>query len=119
VEVFDGWSQERGIRYARAVRFPRGQLKRFSSPRSSRLTFARCKTITDPPETAANAITGQGSCRTTAAVGKATAATSDATVQRVYDRGQFEQNWMTSTGGIVYVIHPASVSLPTSPLGNW
>src|SRR5438094_8821895 len=47
------------------------------------------------------------------------AATSDATVQRVYDRAQFEQNWMTSTGGIVYVIHPASVPLPASPLGNW
>src|SRR5207248_4526888 len=47
------------------------------------------------------------------------AATSDATVQRVYDRTQFEQNWMTSTGGIVYVIHPASVPLPASPLGNW
>jgi len=47
------------------------------------------------------------------------AATSDATVQRVYDRAQFEQNWMTSTGGIVYVIHPASLPLPASPLGNW
>jgi len=47
------------------------------------------------------------------------AATSDATVQRVYDRAQFEQNWMTSTGGIVYVIHPASLALPASPLGNW
>jgi len=47
------------------------------------------------------------------------AATSDATVQRVYDRAQFEQNWMTSTGGIVYVIHPTSVPLPASPLGNW
>jgi len=47
------------------------------------------------------------------------AATSDATVQRTYDRAQFEQNWMTSTGGIVYVIHPSSVPLPPSPLGNW
>jgi hypothetical protein len=46
------------------------------------------------------------------------AATSDATVQRTYDRAQFEQNWMTSTGGIVYVIHPASVPLPPST-GNW
>jgi hypothetical protein len=46
------------------------------------------------------------------------AATSDATVQRVYDRAQFEQNWMTSTGGIVYVIHPSSVPLPPSS-GNW
>jgi hypothetical protein len=47
------------------------------------------------------------------------AATSDANVQRVYDRAQFEQNWMTSTGGIVYVIHPSSVPLPVSELGNW
>jgi hypothetical protein len=27
--------------------------------------------------------------------------------------------WMTATGGIVYVIHPAWVALPSSPLGNW
>jgi hypothetical protein len=46
------------------------------------------------------------------------AATSDASVRRVYDRAQFEKAWMTSTGGIVYVIHPASVPLPPSP-GNW
>jgi len=46
------------------------------------------------------------------------AATSDGTVQRTYDRAQFEQNWMTSTGGIVYVIHPASVPLPAGT-GNW
>jgi hypothetical protein len=47
------------------------------------------------------------------------AASSDATVQRTYDRAQFERNWMVSTGGIVYVIHPASVPLPPSPQGNW
>ena len=47
------------------------------------------------------------------------AAKSDATVQRTYDRAQFERNWMTSTGGIVYVIHPASIPLPPSPQGNW
>jgi hypothetical protein len=47
------------------------------------------------------------------------AATSDDTVRRVYDRAQFEKAWMTATGGIVYVIHPASVPLPQSPLGNW
>jgi hypothetical protein len=47
------------------------------------------------------------------------AASSDAAVQRTYDRAQFERNWMTSTGGIVYVIHPASVPLPPSPQGNW
>ena len=47
------------------------------------------------------------------------AATSDASVQRTYDRAQFERNWMTSTGGIVYVIHPSSVLLPPSPSGNW
>jgi len=47
------------------------------------------------------------------------AATSDATVRRVYDRAQFEKAWLAATGGIVYVIHPASVPLPPSPLGNW
>jgi hypothetical protein len=47
------------------------------------------------------------------------AATSDAAVQRTYDRAQFERAWQKSTGGIVYVIHPASVPLPPSPDGNW
>jgi hypothetical protein len=37
----------------------------------------------------------------------------------VYDRAQFEKAWMAATGGIVYVIHPVSVALPPSPLGNW
>ena len=46
------------------------------------------------------------------------ASSSDATVRRVYDRAQFEKAWMAATGGIVYVIHPASVGLPPSP-GNW
>lgn len=43
------------------------------------------------------------------------AATSDATVRRVYDRGQFERAWLGGSGGIVYVIHPASVPLPLHP----
>jgi peptidase C39-like protein len=47
------------------------------------------------------------------------ASSSDTTVRRVYDRAQFEKAWMTATGGVVYVIHPASVRLPPSPLGNW
>jgi hypothetical protein len=47
------------------------------------------------------------------------ASPSDATVRHVYDRAQFEKAWMTATGGIVYVIHPASVPLPPSPAGNW
>jgi hypothetical protein len=47
------------------------------------------------------------------------ASASDATVRHVYDRAQFEKAWMTATGGIVYVIHPASVALPPAPLGNW
>src|SRR6266516_3712581 len=47
------------------------------------------------------------------------AATSDATVQRTYDRAQFEDAWMSASGGIVYVIHLASVSLPVSAGGNW
>ena len=47
------------------------------------------------------------------------ASSSDATVRHVYDRAQLEKAWMAATGGIVYVIHPASVALPPSPLGNW
>jgi hypothetical protein len=46
------------------------------------------------------------------------ASTSDATVRHVYDRSQFEKAWMSASGGIVYVIHPASVALPPSG-GNW
>jgi hypothetical protein len=46
------------------------------------------------------------------------ASASDATVRHVYDRAQFEKAWMSATGGIVYVIHPASVPLPPSS-GNW
>src|ERR671937_868296 len=38
------------------------------------------------------------------------ASASDAAVRHVYDRAQFEKAWMTATGGIVYVIHPASVA---------
>jgi len=40
------------------------------------------------------------------------ASTSDATVRHVYDRAEFEKAWLHATGGIVYVIHPASVPLP-------
>jgi hypothetical protein len=47
------------------------------------------------------------------------ASPDDATVRHVYDRAQFEDAWMSATGGIVYVIHPASVSLPASTGGNW
>jgi hypothetical protein len=50
------------------------------------------------------------------------AATSDATVRHVYNRAEFEKAWLTSTGGIVYVIHPASVPLPPEAVPsqpNW
>ena len=48
------------------------------------------------------------------------ASTSDATVTRVYDRGQFEDAWLNHSGGIVYVIHPAGTPLPAAPpQANW
>ena len=47
------------------------------------------------------------------------ASTSDATVQHVYDRAEFERAWLPATGGIVYVMHPASVPLPPATGGNW
>src|SRR5205807_7928994 len=40
------------------------------------------------------------------------ASSSDSVVRHVYDRTEFERAWLTSTGGIVYVIHPTSVQLP-------
>ena len=47
------------------------------------------------------------------------ASASDAAVQHVYDRAQFERAWLPATGGIVYVMHPAGVPLPPSTGGNW
>ena len=46
------------------------------------------------------------------------AALTDADVQRVYDRTQFEQAWMESTGGLVYLLYPPGTALPPSS-GNW
>jgi hypothetical protein len=34
------------------------------------------------------------------------AAPTDAEVRRVYDRGQFERAWLTSSGGVVYLLSP-------------
>ncbi len=47
------------------------------------------------------------------------AALSDDSVQRVYDRTQFEDAWMTSTGGLVYLMYAPGTALPPSPAGNW
>ena len=40
------------------------------------------------------------------------AALANDEVRRVYDREQFERAWMTSTGGVVYVLHPPGTALP-------
>ncbi len=41
-------------------------------------------------------------------------------VRTVYDRTQFENVWVPHSGGITYVIHPASVPLPNAPAeANW
>ncbi|MBO0808741.1 MAG: C39 family peptidase, partial [Actinobacteria bacterium] len=50
------------------------------------------------------------------------ASTSDQAVQHVYDRTHFERDWLASTGGTVYLIHPASVPFPANLPGqpaNW
>jgi hypothetical protein len=47
------------------------------------------------------------------------AALSDSTVQRVYDRAEFERSWLPATGGVVYVMKPAGVALPSQSGGNW
>jgi len=50
------------------------------------------------------------------------AAWSDASVRRVYGRGQFERAWLRGSGGVVYVVHPPDVPLPPLVPGappNW
>lgn len=48
------------------------------------------------------------------------AAPTAKTVRRVYDRGQFENAWLDTTGGVVYVIYPPTKSLPApSAHSNW
>ena len=46
---------------------------------------------------------------------------SNASVRTVYNRAEFENVWIPKSGGIAYVIHPASVPLPSnvSPEHNW
>lgn len=39
-------------------------------------------------------------------------------VRTTYDRAQFERAWLASSGGTVYVIHPADVALPPRPAGT-
>jgi hypothetical protein len=40
------------------------------------------------------------------------AAATDAEVQRTYDRAQFEAQWLTTSGGTVYLIYPADHATP-------
>ncbi|MDX6233426.1 MAG: hypothetical protein QOH68_2450, partial [Nocardioidaceae bacterium] len=40
------------------------------------------------------------------------AASKNSTVRRVYNRAQFEKAWQRGSGGVVYVIRPASQALP-------
>jgi hypothetical protein len=43
-----------------------------------------------------------------------------ATIRRVYRRGQFEYAWRAGSGGVVYVMHTATVVLPhRSTEANW
>jgi hypothetical protein len=48
------------------------------------------------------------------------ASPDDASVRKTVGRNEFEAAWLTTSGGIVYVIHPASVALPAAPAQpNW
>ena len=40
------------------------------------------------------------------------AAPSNASVRRIYDRGQFERAWLRKSSGTVYVVRDASHPLP-------
>ncbi len=44
----------------------------------------------------------------------------DGQVRVTYDRAQFENAWLTSSGGTVYVVHPVTMPLPrTGREANW
>ena len=47
------------------------------------------------------------------------AASTRAGVRRTYDRGQFEDAWLPTSGGTVYVIHDDAHPLPPNSPGNW
>ena len=48
------------------------------------------------------------------------AAKTAAGVRHVYDRGEFENAWLPTSGGVVYVIHDAAHPLPAAPAqANW
>ncbi len=47
------------------------------------------------------------------------AAPTGATVRRTYDRGQFENVWVPTSGGLVYVIHGDDQPLPPTRTRNW
>ncbi len=47
------------------------------------------------------------------------ASSTRAGVRRTYDRGQFEDAWLTKSGGLVYVIRDAAHPLPPNSPGNW
>jgi len=48
------------------------------------------------------------------------ASADDAAVRKVFGRAEFETAWRNTSGGTVYIIHPASVPLPTPPAeANW
>ncbi len=40
-------------------------------------------------------------------------------VRRTYDRGQFEDAWLPTSGGLVYVIRDAPTRCPTASATNW
>ncbi|WP_020521502.1 C39 family peptidase [Catelliglobosispora koreensis] len=48
------------------------------------------------------------------------AAVDNPAVRKIVGRAEFEAAWLDTSGGITYVIHPSSVSLPTPPgQANW
>ena len=47
------------------------------------------------------------------------AAQQSSGVRRTYDRGQFEDAWLPTSGGLVYVVTDADHPLPKSPSGGW
>ena len=90
-------------------------------PLAASITFSRGQLDGAPiGATAGHLVVISGFTSTGDVVVNDPAAPSNASVRRVYDRGQFERAWQTRSQGTVYVVHDAAHPLPVRGVNrNW
>lgn len=90
-------------------------------PLAASISFARGQLSGAPiGATSGHLVVIVGFTRTGNVVVNDPAAPTDASVQRVYDRGQFERAWLRGSSGTVYVVHDTAHPLPARGTNrNW